>query len=146
MTPDGLYSCPVEPDGSRGVRLDCCLIRVRAAFAPSIIKDDTFSNAISGVLLVEASVGRSSPWCAFRCWLPWCIRGEVFRSLKLRSSVLSHSLCLSSVTPYNSVLACGSTCGRKVHSVERNHYIMYGWTFIKLHQSIIVHLWCFSIG
>lgn len=45
---------------SCSVRLDRCLIRVGAALAECIIKDDKFCNAISGVLLVEASVGRSS--------------------------------------------------------------------------------------
>ncbi len=69
MTPDGLRGCPAELDGSRSARLDCCLIRVRAAFAQCIIKDDKFSNAISGVLLVEASVGRRSLQCAFHCRL-----------------------------------------------------------------------------
>lgn len=50
----------MTPDGSRSRSLNCCLVRLRAAFTQSIIKDDKFSNAISGVLLVEASVGRSS--------------------------------------------------------------------------------------
>lgn len=51
----------MTPDGSRSTRLDFCLVRVRAASAQSIIEEDTFSNAISGVLLVEASVGSVLP-------------------------------------------------------------------------------------
>lgn len=49
------------PDGCRRTRLDCCLVRVNAAFAQSIIEEDMFSNAISGVLLVKASAGSVLP-------------------------------------------------------------------------------------
>lgn len=51
------------PDGSRRTRLDCCLVRAHAAFAQSIIEKDMFSNAISGVLLVKASVGSVHSHC-----------------------------------------------------------------------------------
>lgn len=50
----------IRADVSHSRSLPCCVVGTRVVFARSIIKDDKFPNAISGVLLVEASVGRNS--------------------------------------------------------------------------------------